>query len=162
MEIAGRDVVILGAGGVARAVAVMLLDQKAAGVHILNRTVNKAQAVAEEINEMAGKTFARAYALTDYRLIPGEDWLVIQATSAGMHPRVEEAPIEDGEFYRHVGIGYDLIFNPGVTRFMKLTKGGEAVPIMEPTCWYIRGLLPLNFGQEYLLIRIRRMNYAEG
>lgn len=128
VEIAGRDVVILGAGGVARAVAVMLLDQKAAGVHILNRTVDKAQAVAEEVNGMAGKPFARAYALEDYGQIPGKDWLVIQATSAGMHPRVEEAPIEDPEFYRHVETGYDLIFNPGVTRFMKLTEscGGHA------------------------------------
>ena len=77
---------------------------------------------------MAGKLFARPHALEDYEQIPGKDWLVIQATSAGMHPHVEEAPIEDPEFYRHVAIGYDLIFNPGVTRFMKLTesRGGRA------------------------------------
>ncbi|MDE6517805.1 MAG: shikimate dehydrogenase, partial [Acetatifactor sp.] len=128
VEIAGRDVVILGAGGVARAVAVMLLDRGAAGVHILNRTLDKARTVAEEINGMAGKLFARAHALTDYGQIPGKDWLVIQATNAGMHPHVEEAPIEDMEFYKHVEIGYDLIFNPGVTRFMKLVEscGGRA------------------------------------
>ncbi len=124
VKIAGRDVVILGAGGVARAVAVMLLERGAAGVHILNRTEDKAQAVAQEVNMMAGKSFARAYALEDYGRIGGEDWLVVQATSAGMHPHVEDAPIEDPEFYRHVEIGYDLIFNPGVTRFMKLTKSG--------------------------------------
>ncbi len=128
VEIAGRDVVILGAGGVARAVAVMLLYRGAAGVHILNRTEDKARAVAQEVNSMAGRTFARAYALADYGQIPGADWLVVQATSAGMHPRVEDAPIEAPEFYRHVEIGYDLIFNPGVTRFMKLTEnsGGRA------------------------------------
>lgn len=120
----GREVVILGAGGVARAVAVMLLEQGAAGVHILNRTQDKARAVAQEVNKMAGKPFARAYALGDYGRIPGKDWLVIQATSVGMHPHEEEAPIEDLDFYRHVEIGYDLIFNPGVTRFMKLTESG--------------------------------------
>lgn len=120
----GREVVILGAGGVARAVAVMLLEQGAAGVHILNRTQDKARAVAQEVNKMAGKPFARAYALGDYGRIPGKDWLVIQATSVGMHPHEEDAPIEDLDFYRHVEIGYDLIFNPGVTRFMKLTERG--------------------------------------
>lgn len=122
VEIAGRTVVILGAGGVARAVAVMLLDRGAEGVYILNRTVDKAAAVAEEVNQMAGRPFAKAYALTDYERIPGENWLVIQATSVGMHPHVEDVVIEDSAFYRHVEIGYDLIFNPGVTRFMRLTK----------------------------------------
>lgn len=124
VEIEGRDVVILGAGGVARAVAVMLLEKGAAGVHLLNRTQDRARAVAQEVNRMAGRPFARAYALADYRQIPGEDWLVVQATSAGMHPHVEDAPVEDPEFYRRVEIGYDLIFNPGVTRFMKLTESG--------------------------------------
>lgn len=124
VEIAGRDVVILGAGGVARAVAVMLLEKGAAGVHLLNRTQARARGVAQEVNRMAGRPFARAYALADYRQIPGEDWLVVQATSAGMHPHVEDAPVEDPEFYRRVEIGYDLIFNPGVTRFMKLTESG--------------------------------------
>lgn len=122
VEAAGREVVILGAGGVARAVAVMLLDRGAAGVYILNRTADKAQAVAQEVNRMAGRPFAKAYALTDYERIPGENWLVIQATSVGMHPHVEDAVIEDEAFYRRVEIGYDLIFNPGTTRFMKLTE----------------------------------------
>lgn len=128
VEIVGREVVILGAGGVARAVAVMLLYQGASGVYILNRTVDKAAAVAEEINRMAGRCFARAYALTDYKRIPGENWLVIQATSVGMHPHVDDVVIDAPEFYRHVAIGYDLIFNPNVTRFMELTKaaGGRA------------------------------------
>lgn len=128
VEFAGRDVVILGCGGVARAVAVMLLDQGAAGIHILNRTADRARRVAEEINGMAGGGFARAYALEDYGRIPGENWLVIQATSVGMHPHVEQAPIEDEAFYRRVETGYDLIFNPGTTRFMELTKryGGRA------------------------------------
>lgn len=128
VDIAGREVVILGAGGVARAVAVMLLDKGAAGVYILNRTVDRAQTVADEVNQMAGRTFAKAYALADYECIPGGGWLVIQATSVGMHPHVEDAVIEDQEFYRRVEIGYDLIFNPYETRFMQLTEaaGGRA------------------------------------
>lgn len=128
VDIAGREVVILGAGGVARAVAVMLLDKGAAGVYILNRTVDRAQTVADEVNQMAGRSFAKAYALADYERIPGEGWLVMQATSVGMHPHVEDVVIEDQEFYRRVEIGYDLIFNPYETRFMELIEaaGGRA------------------------------------
>lgn len=128
VKIAGREVVILGAGGAARAVAVMLLDKGAVGVYILNRTVDRAGAVAEEVNRMAGRAFAKACALSDYERIPGDGWLVIQATNVGMHPHVEDVVIDAPEFYRHVEIGYDLIFNPGITRFMELTKaaGGRA------------------------------------
>ena len=45
----GEHVIILGAGGVARAVAVMLADE-AEEILILNRTVEKAQAIADEVN----------------------------------------------------------------------------------------------------------------
>lgn len=124
----GRTCVILGAGGVARAVAVMLLDKGAGKVYMLNRTLARAQAVADEVNAMAGYEFVIPMALADYEKLPEERFLVIQATNIGMHPKVEEAVIEEEAFYKKVEIGYDLIFNPGNTRFMQLTKqaGGRA------------------------------------
>lgn len=128
VEIKGRECVILGAGGVARAVAVMLLDKGASKVYILNRTLEKAQAVAAEVNEMAGCTFVEAMMLEDYGKLPDKRFLVIQATNLGMHPHVENVVIADEAFYKKVEIGYDLIFNPGNTRFMQLTReaGGKA------------------------------------
>ena len=57
-----------------------------------------------------------------------EKYLVIQATSVGMHPRDDEVVIEDEAFYERVHTGYDLIFNPAQTRFMKMVQahGGRA------------------------------------
>ena len=49
-QVKGQKVLILGAGGVARAVAMMLLDKGAKEVIILNRTVEKAQSIADEVN----------------------------------------------------------------------------------------------------------------
>ena len=49
VEIKNRNVIILGAGGVARAVAIMLLEKGAAGVIILNRTLERANSVAEAL-----------------------------------------------------------------------------------------------------------------
>ena len=128
VDVKDRDCVILGAGGVARAVAVMLLDKGARMVYMLNRTLEKAQAVAEEVNGMAGTEFVKALDLADYDKLPEEKFLVIQATNIGMHPKVEDVVIEDEAFYQKVEIGYDLIFNPGETRFMKLTRaaGGRS------------------------------------
>ena len=129
VEVKGRACVILGAGGVARAVAVMLLDKGAAQVYMLNRTLAKAQAIADEVNGMAGYEFVKALTMADYDKLPeGERFLVIQATNVGMHPNVEDVIIADEAFYQKVEIGYDLIFNPGNTRFMQLTTqaGGRA------------------------------------
>ncbi len=129
VDITGRAVVILGAGGVARAVAVMLADKGASGVILFNRTAEKARQIADEVNGYAGGEFAKAYALADYdAVLKEEKYIVIQATSVGMHPDVDKVIIEDDAFYDKVEVGYDLIFNPANTRFMQLvaSHGGKA------------------------------------
>ncbi len=129
VTIEGEKVLILGAGGVARAVAVLLADKGAAEVILLNRTVEKAQNIADEVNALTGRDFARAMANADYDKLPaGEKYLVIQATSVGMHPHDEDVVIADETFYERVHTGYDLIFNPSKTRFMQLVEqaGGKA------------------------------------
>jgi len=127
VEIKGREVLILGAGGVARAVAIMLLEKGALGITILNRTMERALAIAEEVNGLAGYEFAKALALSDHGKLGGR-YSVIQATSVGMHPNTDCAVIEDAAFYEKVEIGYDLVYNPAVTKFMELTEaaGGRA------------------------------------
>lgn len=129
VKIAGEKVLILGAGGVARAVAMLMVQNDAAQVIILNRTVERARKIAEEVNEISGRNIVEVMALEDYRTLPEhEKYLAIQATSVGMHPHVEDVVIADEAFYRKIHTGYDLIFNPWETRFMKLVKeqGGSA------------------------------------
>ncbi|MBR1854033.1 MAG: shikimate dehydrogenase, partial [Lachnospiraceae bacterium] len=77
----------------------------------------------------AGRELARAMANEAYKKLPqGEKFLVIQATSVGMHPHDEDVVIADEAFYEKIHTGYDLIFNPAQTRFMKLVQahGGRA------------------------------------
>lgn len=129
VNIEGEKVLILGAGGVARAVAILLARKGAQEIIILNRTLGKAETVAEEVNSIAGKQLVTAMLLTDYDKLPeGERFLAIQATNVGMFPNVDSAVIEDINFYQRIHTGYDLIFNPSETRFMELTKtcGGRA------------------------------------
>lgn len=129
VRIEGEKVLILGAGGVARAVAMLLAEKGAAEAILLNRTVENAQLVADEVNALVGKEFAYAVPLEAYKELPeGERYLAIQATSVGMYPNVKDAVITDEAFYRRIHTGYDLIFNPSCTRFMELVQqqGGKA------------------------------------
>ena len=129
VKVKGEKVLILGAGGVARAVAMLLLDKGAREAILLNRTVQKAQEVADEVNRIAGRKFAKAMPMDAYDTLPaGKRYLAIQATSVGMYPDCDAAVIEDPAFYEKVHTGYDLIFNPPKTRFMELVEaqGGKA------------------------------------
>lgn len=138
VKIEDEEVLILGAGGVARAVAMLLAEKGAARAIFLNRTVERAEKVAEEVNRIAGREFAGALAPEDYRRLSGErTYLCIQATNVGMFPKTEEAVIEDEAFYRKLHTGYDLIFNPATTRFMELTQkaGGRAFNGLKMLLW---------------------------
>lgn len=129
VNIENESVIILGAGGVARAVAMLLATKNVAEILILNRTVEKAQCIADEINGYEGKELVKAMGLSDYQKLPEDKkYLVIQATNIGMFPKTEETVIEDAEFYKRVHTGYDLIFNPMDTRFMQLVRanGGKS------------------------------------
>ena len=129
VQIAGEKVLVLGAGGVARAVAVLLAEKGAGEIILLNRTLERAQNIAEEINGMSGRELAHAMEYADYKELPaGEAYLAVQATSVGMYPHNEDVVIADAAFYERVHTGYDLIFNPKKTRFMELVEkaGGRA------------------------------------
>lgn len=129
VKLQGENVILLGAGGVARAVAVLLEEKGAKKVYLLNRTLEKAMAIAKEVNAMAGRELVQAMQYEEYSEIPGEDkMLAIQATSVGMHPHDDETVMEEDGFYERIHTGYDLIFNPENTKFMKKVRaaGGQA------------------------------------
>ncbi len=124
----GEEIIVLGAGGAARSVAMLALEKDAGHIYMLNRTLSRAQAIADEINAFAGKEFVTAMELTDYSRLAGRRYLCIQTTSVGMHPNVSCAAIEEPGFYDMLHTGYDIIYNPYETKFMSLVKahGGQA------------------------------------
>ena len=137
VEIEGQDVLILGAGGVARAVAMLLADKKATGVYLLNRTLEKAEQIAQEINALTRKEVVKPMALDDYTKLPDQKFICIQATNVGMFPNTDAAVIEDAAFYEKLTVGYDLVYQPAETKFMKLTEaaGGRAFNGLKMLLW---------------------------
>lgn len=121
VQVDRESVIILGAGGVARAVAFMLAD-RAEKILLLNRTVEKAAAIAQEVNAFTGQETASAMPISDYEKLAGGGYIVVQATNVGMYPDTDSVVISDRAFYEKVRIGYDLIFNPADTLFMRKVR----------------------------------------
>jgi shikimate dehydrogenase len=102
---AERAVVVLGAGGAARAVVVALLDAGIQGITIANRTIERADALASDLNDARIATCTLAEA---DRAASGAG-LAINATALGWH---DEAPVGE-TFYRQLAPGalaYDLTY----------------------------------------------------
>jgi shikimate dehydrogenase len=131
VTVGGEEVIILGAGGVGRAVTFMCASSGAKKVYLLNRNADKAVCVADEVNGKLGIGSVIPMSLSDYTKLIGNSrskYLVIQATSVGLAPNINDTAIDDIEFYKCISAGYDLIYNPWETKFMKLVKanGGQA------------------------------------
>ncbi|MCR5669913.1 MAG: shikimate dehydrogenase [Butyrivibrio sp.] len=127
IELADKTVIILGAGGVARPVAHLCVEKGAACVFILNRTVEKAYAIAEEFTD--GKVQAKS--LSSYldvlaSLAPGEKFFAIQCTSVGLYPDVDSVVIDDPVFYKRMYAALDVIYRPLETKFLAMAKEAGA------------------------------------
>lgn len=131
ISIKDRDVIVLGAGGASKAVVYMCVLEGAKSIYLLNRTLSKAESIADIINTHFGSDKVIPMELDKYDSLldqSNEKYIVFQASSVGLHPHDEEALIADPKFYDHVEIGFDLIYNPANTRFMKFVRkhGGKA------------------------------------
>lgn len=129
MDIAGKNWLLIGAGGAAKAAAFVLGNEKAASVVVVNRSADRARALAEDMNRQFQRNFMSAMSLEDYRTLPDKEWQAVQTTSVGMYPDVQKAPVEDRGFYRNIRNAIDVIYTPARTRFMDLVEeaGGKAV-----------------------------------
>ena len=105
--VAGARVLILGAGGAARAAVVGLLDGRADAVHVLNRTVDRSRRMAKELDP-AGRRL-RVLEAPEVLAREGYD-LVVNATSLGLAP--DDPPPLDLELPARVGAVLDLVYRP--------------------------------------------------
>lgn len=128
IRIDGEQIILLGAGGAARAVAYLCAVKGADKVYMLNRTFGKAQTVAEEVNRTVGREVIESMVTEDYTKLADSRYLAIQGTSVGLAPHTEDVVIADEAFYEKIHTGFDLIYNPWETKFMKLVRehGGDA------------------------------------
>lgn len=131
VSIKDEEIIILGAGGVGRAVTYMCAANGARRIYLLNRDDAKAEAVAAEVKREIGTDTVMPMALSDYKkILTGTEnrYVVIQCTSVGLAPDIDKVVIADSDFYHYIKYGYDLIYAPWETKFMELVRanGGLA------------------------------------
>lgn len=119
-------VAVLGAGGAARA-AVYGLVREGAKVVVVNRTMQKAQVMLADLTVSAGIRGVEPMTLDDMAEMPLS--LIVNCTSAGLYPNVDDSPWIDGvPFPKNITV-YDMIYRPQKTKFMTQAEnaGGRAV-----------------------------------
>lgn len=127
LELPSMDVVLIGAGGAARAAAFMCGDAGVPHLTILNRTVEKAEALAQAVSLEFPGTMVRALPIAEAVEAVRDGWnpdpvLAIQCTNVGLAPHMDAAPVDNPEFYQSISAAYDCIYNPEETRFLSLVK----------------------------------------
>lgn len=111
----GMRVLLLGAGGAARATLMALLEEGAREVVLLNRSAERARAVARRI----GGSHARVAPLLEE--LRGQSFdLAVNATRVGMGP-ADPSPL-DFEVLSRVGAAMDLVYRAGPTPFVRAAE----------------------------------------
>ncbi len=118
VELIGKEVMILGAGGAARAIAVECALSGAKKITIVNRTEFSGKELADLI---ASKTKAESEYLpwTQNMPIPSEIDILINATPIGFTPNQDMKPDIDYDTIREGMVVSDVVFDPAETQFLK-------------------------------------------
>ncbi len=121
--LAGRRVLMLGAGGAARGALLPFLEQKPALLVVMNRTIAKARAFDAEF---AGRG---PLATGGYADFPGQAFdVVVNATSASMR---RELPPVAAEAFAPGCLAYDVVYGRGLTPFLRAARDAGAAMIAD-------------------------------
>ncbi|MEW6381690.1 MAG: shikimate dehydrogenase [bacterium] len=116
--LADKKVVLLGAGGVARAIAHGVAKQ-GGRLTILNRTPGRAQTLAREL-------FCRSGGLEEIQNLEAD--ILINGTSVGMAPQTEEMPVPESVL-RPGLVVFDTVYHPAETRLLKEARARGCLTI---------------------------------
>ncbi len=149
LSLDSSNILVLGAGGATRGIIGPLLDMQPASVRIANRTLGKAQALADHFSRLGPVTACR------FNVVPVSDQydLIINATSAGLHG---ESPPYPSAAVSETTVCYDLSYGLNATPFSAwAVESGAARAVMG---W---GMLVEQAAESFRIWRGIRPNTAE-
>ncbi len=115
LDVTGQNVLVLGAGGAAKAAVHYCREQKVKLLGIAARNIDQAEAQAAS----PGDTISMRPLTLDDTLDTSDYDLIIQATPVGMWPKTEFSPLRQSQIHGHQVI-FDMVYNPSQTRLLQL------------------------------------------
>ena len=129
VSLVGKKVLVLGAGGAARAVASVVADSKGV-LFYHSRTAERANGLQERFG---GEVATRDAVYT------GTFDVIINTTPLGMHPHTDETPLPEFPFDAH-HVVVDCIYNPSQTQLLRDAAGAGARTISGITMFIAQGI----------------------
>lgn len=124
MAIAGRLVLLLGAGGAARGVIAPLLAESPKALTIANRAVGRARALEQRFGPHFGQGVRAHLRACAYEALSGSQFdIVVNATSASLAGALP--PLPRGVFAAG-SLAYDMMYGTGLTPFINWARGQGA------------------------------------
>ncbi|WP_077618880.1 shikimate dehydrogenase [Bacillus sinesaloumensis] len=113
-ELRSANVLLIGAGGAARGIFISLAAMGVKKIDIVNRTVERATAI---IDDCKFDVDSHALSTEEASIHLGKYQVIVNTTSVGMHPNVEDMPLSV-ENIASKAIVSDIIYNPFETKLL--------------------------------------------
>ena len=123
VEPAGQKVVIIGAGGAARAISVELALNGVTDITSANRTESRGQELVDVLNNIEGVTAILDVLDGDYE-VDDDVNVVINATCIGLGDADARVPLDIETLSSNMVVA-DVVFNPPMTRLLRDAKQRE-------------------------------------
>jgi len=117
IHLKNREVILLGAGGAARAAAIACAQAGVNKLTLANRTLSKLDTIIESLEKLEDKPTVKTCQLPGNLPFDSDAPLVINATSLGLNPN-DPAPADLSQFPSSTLI-FDMIYNPAQTTLLK-------------------------------------------
>ncbi len=121
IDLNNKNILVLGAGGGSRAISIGLLENNINKLYITNRTSNRGIKLVNELRRIYNDKFIKFTGFNLSELDKDEIDIIINTTSVGMYPEIDESPMDFKGFQNDL-ILYDLIYKPLETRFLSEGK----------------------------------------
>jgi shikimate dehydrogenase len=125
----GKRVIVLGAGGAARAIVTELALAGASDVLVVNRSVSRGE---QMVTDLASKTKApiRFEPWRGVYEVAGETDILVNATSIGLYPDVDAMPPVDLRGAHPRMLVGDVVFNPPETPLLRVARQ-RGLPVLD-------------------------------
>lgn len=131
VDLAGKRILFLGAGGAVRAVAFALaLEPGVAGMTILARDGGKAAALAHDLENAGGCPVRSGDLAAQIEGAMADHEIVVQGTPVGMYPRHEGAMCIPEGMLRRSHIVFDMVYRPLKTTFIQEAEAAGCTAIL--------------------------------